>query len=123
MCKCGKNTGDFCNNCSGESTYNHYYAEPCTSCGDGEIKCKKTIEAKCVINTEDLDFLGVSGEDNVDVQTILISINNALESISNMLCMEYTRVVNPTTGVATYDHNLNFDCIAENICPICNEET
>lgn len=122
MCKCGKTTGDFCNQCSPTSQYNYYYTEPCTSCGDGEIKCKKTIDAKCVINNETLDFLGVTADDKVDVQTLLISINNALQSISNMNCIEYIRAVNPDTGVATYEHSLDYECIAEEVCPICNEE-
>lgn len=122
MCKCGKTTGDFCNQCENENYVNYYNVENCNSCGDSEIKCKKTIDAKCVINNKDLDFLGVKADDKVDVQTLLISINNALQSISDALCVEYTRVIDSETGIASYDHNFNWDCVAGEVCPICNED-
>lgn len=123
MANCNNCNKTNCNDCDNNNHYNYYNTNECNSCGENtEEKCTKTIPATCVINDQDLDFLGVKGEDNIDVQTILISIENALNSISNMGCIEYTRTVNPDTGVATYKHSLNFSCIAREVCPICNEE-
>lgn len=120
MCSCGRTNLDYCNNCNND--YQYHKVTECDPCEGSTPKCTKTIDAKCVINKEDLDFLGVEGKDNIDLQTILISINNALNSISNALCIDYERVVDAETGIADYTHTLNMSCIAQHVCPICNEE-
>lgn len=88
---------------------------PTCSC---EPYCKVTVLAECVRNLKLLSHLrGLNGQ---NVQSLLVSINNSLRSISEMNCFTYTRTIDPETHIATYNHEFDFECIAETVCDICD---
>lgn len=80
--------------------------------------CKSILPAKCVNNKEILSFL--KGTTITNLQTLLLTINNSLKSISNLPCVTYTRIVDPVTKIATYQHIIDWECAAEYICNVCN---
>lgn len=120
MCNsCGTNETN-CNCQANRNTYtwyqtDNYVCEPCTK---GEVRCKKTLPAQCVINSQDLDFLGLPANSNL--QAIISAINNALKSISTMSGVNYTRTINSQTNNVTFTHTLDWNYIATQTCSLCD---
>lgn len=96
MCNCNKKTCSYC-------SCNPY--------------CKTTILAQCVNNLKKLSVL--KGTSITKLKTLLLSINNLLKSISDIECVTYTRTIDPNTNIATFTHEIDYECLAEQVCEIC----